>query len=117
MAVLNSLRGQLTGSIHATDAEDPELVQGLIDALELKVGRIIWNGFGTGVEVCHAMVHGGPYPATADGRSTSVGTAAIDRFMRPVCYQNMPNKYLPTSVDEENSLGICRMVNGEIVVS
>lgn len=115
--VLNSLRGQLTGAIHATDAEDPELVQGLIEALELKVGRIIWNGFGTGVEVCHAMVHGGPYPATADGRSTSVGTAAIDRFMRPVCYQNMPNKYLPASVDEDNSLGICRLVNGEVVVS
>ena len=117
ITVLNSLRGQLTGAIHATDAEDPELVDGLIEALELKVGRIIWNGFGTGVEVCHAMVHGGPYPATADGRSTSVGTAAIDRYMRPVCYQNMPNKYLPKSVDEENSLGICRLVNGEVVTN
>jgi NADP-dependent aldehyde dehydrogenase len=117
LAVLNSLRGQLTGSIHATDAEDPELVQDLIDALELKVGRIIWNGFGTGVEVCHAMVHGGPYPATADGRSTSVGTAAIERYMRPVCYQNMPGNYLPEALDDENPQKICRLVDGEVVVS
>jgi NADP-dependent aldehyde dehydrogenase len=110
---LNSLRGQLTGSIHATEADDTELVSRLIEALELKVGRIIWNGFGTGVEVCHAMVHGGPYPATSDGRSTSVGTSAIERFLRPVCYQNMPGRYLPATLDEENSLGINRLVNGE----
>lgn len=111
---LDSLRGQLTGSIHATDDEDTALVKRLIEALELKVGRVIWNGFGTGVEVCHAMVHGGPFPATSDGRSTSVGTAAIERFMRPVCYQNIPDRYLPETLGEENALGIHRLVNGEL---
>ncbi len=116
LSALDSLRGQLTGAIHATDSEDSGLVQDLIDALELKVGRIIWNGFGTGVEVCHAMVHGGPYPATADGRSTSVGTAAIERYMRPVCYQNMPGNYLPAALDDENSQKICRLVDGEVVL-
>jgi 2,5-dioxopentanoate dehydrogenase len=81
--------GQLTASIHATEKEY-ELVSELMDRLTQKVGRLIMNGFPTGVEVCHAMVHGGPYPATTDSRSTSVGAKSIYRFTRPVCYQNMP---------------------------
>jgi alpha-ketoglutaric semialdehyde dehydrogenase len=66
--------------------------------LERKVGRILVNGFPTGVEVSTAMVHGGPYPATSDGRSSSVGTAAIERFLRPVCYQNFPTELLPPAM-------------------
>ena len=73
--------------------------------LEDKVGRIVFNGWPTGVEVGHAMVHGGPFPATADGRSTSVGTLAIERFLRPVAYQNVPAALLPAAVDVDNSLG------------
>lgn len=96
--VLAQLEGQLTGSIHAAEGENTGLVQALIAALELKVGRIIWNGFGTGVEVCNAMVHGGPFPATSDSRTTSVGAAAIERFLRPVCYQNMPSQFLPVDL-------------------
>lgn len=96
--VLAQLEGQLTGAIHAAEGENPALVSRLIAALELKVGRIIWNGFGTGVEVCHAMVHGGPFPATSDSRTTSVGSAAIERFLRPVCYQNMPTQFLPPAL-------------------
>ena len=114
-SVIASLGGQLTGSIHADDAENPALVQRLVDALELKVGRIIWNGFGTGVEVCHAMVHGGPFPATSDSRTTSVGTAAISRFLRPVCYQNMPEAFLPSAVKEANPQGLTRLVDGKLV--
>ncbi len=86
--------GQLTGTIHAA-TEDYQTAKELIDRLNQKVGRIIMNGFPTGVEVCHAMVHGGPYPATTDSRVTSVGTTSIYRFTRPVCYQNMPSSLLP----------------------
>lgn len=92
--ISEKLEGQLTASIHAVDADHDNLNE-LIELLETKVGRLIYNEFGTGVEVCDAMVHGGPFPATSDGRSTSVGTAAIERFLRPVCYQNMPNALLP----------------------
>jgi NADP-dependent aldehyde dehydrogenase len=86
--------------------------QDLLHILEQKVGRIVINGFPTGVEVCHAMVHGGPYPSTTDGRSTSVGTAAIFRFTRAVAYQGMPQALLPAELKNENPLGISRLING-----
>ncbi|WP_133012325.1 aldehyde dehydrogenase (NADP(+)) [Marinomonas flavescens] len=92
--VTDSLEGQLTGAIHISEG-DEVLASRLLKDLELKVGRVLFNGFGTGVEVCSSMVHGGPYPATSDSRTTSVGTAAIDRFLRPVCYQDVPQELLP----------------------
>ena len=88
--------GQLTGTIHASE-NDYATAKELIAFLTQKVGRVIMNGFPTGVEVCHAMVHGGPYPATTDSRVTSVGTGSIYRFTRPVCYQNIPHSLLPVS--------------------
>jgi NADP-dependent aldehyde dehydrogenase len=84
----------------------------LISVLEGKAGRLLVNGFPTGVEVCHAMVHGGPFPATSDSRHTSVGTQAIYRFARPVCYQDFPQAALPAELKNENPLGILRMIDG-----
>jgi len=92
--VLQQLEGQLTASLHFVE-QDENLVRALLPLLERTVGRVIANGWPTGVEVAHAMVHGGPFPATSDGRSTSVGTLAIERFLRPVCYQNFPDSLLP----------------------
>lgn len=94
IAALERLEGQLTATLHVT-AEDTALAKKLLPTLERKAGRVLANGWPTGVEVTHAMVHGGPYPATSDGRSTSVGTLAIDRFLRPVCYQDLPEALLP----------------------
>jgi NADP-dependent aldehyde dehydrogenase len=93
-AVLEHLEGQLTATVHVTD-EDYAIASRLLPILERKAGRILANGWPTGVEVSHAMVHGGPYPSTSDGRSTSVGTLAIERFLRPVCYQDIPDALLP----------------------
>ncbi len=106
-----ALEGHLTATIHGTE-EDLAAHPELIAVLESKVGRLLFNGFPTGVEVCHAMVHGGPYPATSDGRSTSVGTQAILRFVRPFCYQDFPDSALPAELQNGNPLGITRMVNG-----
>jgi NADP-dependent aldehyde dehydrogenase len=86
----------------------------LIAILENKVGRLLINGFPTGVEVSHAMVHGGPYPSTSDGRSTSVGSQAIYRFTRLICYQNFPDLALPAELKSENPLHIWRLVDGEM---
>lgn len=94
LAVVNALGGQLTISVHANES-DVSANAALIDHLETKAGRIVFNSFPTGVEVCKSMVHGGPYPATTDGRFTSVGTEAIYRFARPVCYQGFPQDALP----------------------
>lgn len=110
-AVVNSLQGQLTGTIHGTEnelADHPDL----LEIFSVKVGRIVVNGFPTGVEVCHAMVHGGPFPASTDSRFTSVGTAAIKRFVRPVCYQNVPHTLLPDALKNDNPLKLTRMING-----
>ncbi len=109
----HALKGHLTATLIGTDA-DLAAHQDLIAILERKVGRVIFNGYPTGVEVCHAMVHGGPYPATSDGRSTSVGSQAIFRFSRPVCYQNLPQSILPDELKDNNTLGIMRMMNGEM---
>jgi NADP-dependent aldehyde dehydrogenase len=108
-----SLEGHLTATIHGTEQDLHDFAD-LIAILENKVGRLIFNGFPTGVEVCHAMVHGGPYPATSDGRSTSVGTAAIFRFTRPVCYQGFPDNSLPQELQDANPLGIWRMIDGQM---
>jgi NADP-dependent aldehyde dehydrogenase len=107
----SGLEGQLTAAVHGSDADMAEFGD-LIDILERKAGRVIANGFPTGVEVCHAMVHGGPYPAASDSRSTSVGSQAIFRFARPVCYQDFPQSCLPNELTNENSLGILRMIDG-----
>jgi NADP-dependent aldehyde dehydrogenase len=95
--VAESLEGQLTASLHLVE-DDHALAARLLPLLELKAGRLIANGWPTGVEVSHAMVHGGPFPATSDGRSTSVGTLSIERFLRPVCYQNLPDALLPSEL-------------------
>ena len=109
---LQSLRGQLTATLIG-EIGDLTQYQWLVPVLEQKVGRILVNGYPTGVEVCDAMVHGGPYPATSDSRGTSVGTLAIDRFLRPVCYQNYPDALLPEALRNANPLGLQRLVNGE----
>ncbi|WP_420239320.1 aldehyde dehydrogenase (NADP(+)) [Telmatobacter bradus] len=106
-----ALDGQLTATIFGTDA-DFAAQQELITVLATKAGRVIANAFPTGVEVSHAMVHGGPYPAASDARFTSVGTRAIDRFVRPVCYQDLPDALLPAELQNANPLGILRLVDG-----
>ena len=113
MEIARSLERQLTASVHGTEQDLIEYVD-LIKILETKAGRLIFNGFSTGVEVCPSIVHGGPYPATSDGRSTAVGTRAIDRFSRLVCYQNFPDASLPDELKESNPLGITRLVNGSL---
>jgi 2,5-dioxopentanoate dehydrogenase len=113
LAIARSLEGHLTATIHGTESDLREYAD-LIAILENKVGRIVFNGFPTGVEVTHAMVHGGPYPSTSDGRSTSVGTQSIFRFTRLVCYQGFPESALPDALKDGNPLGIWRMLNGEM---
>jgi NADP-dependent aldehyde dehydrogenase len=110
--VARRLAGQLTVTLHAT-AEDMAQQGALVDILREKAGRLVVNGFPTGVEVSPAMQHGGPYPATTDPRFTSVGTAAILRFARPVCYQNFPAEWLPPELQDGNPRRIWRMVDGE----
>jgi NADP-dependent aldehyde dehydrogenase len=112
LSFAKKLKGQLTATIHGTEEELSDYGE-LIDLLEQIAGRVIVNGFPTGVEVCSAMVHGGPFPSTTDSKSTSVGTAAIYRFTRPVCYQNMPQHLLPEELKNKNVLNISRLVNGE----
>ena len=113
LQVARALSGHLTATLHATESDLREYAD-LVAILERKVGRLIVNGFPTGVEVCHAMVHGGPFPATTDSRTTSVGTLAIQRFTRPVCYQDFPAFALPDELKNENPLGIWRLVDGEM---
>lgn len=110
--VATSLEGQLTATIHA-DPEDGLTLAPLVQTITDKVGRIIFGGFPTGVEVCHAMQHGGPFPSTTDARSTSVGTAAIYRFVRPVAFQDCPDHLLPDALKNSNPLRVLRLKNGE----
>jgi 2,5-dioxopentanoate dehydrogenase len=105
------LGGHLTASVHGTEADLAEHAE-LLGILRRKVGRVIVNGFPTGVEVCASMHHGGPYPATTDSRATSVGTAAILRFARPVCFQDFPQAALPAELQDKNPCGIWRLVDG-----
>ena len=110
--LLDRLEGQLTATLHVEES-DHAVAGELLPVLEEKVGRIVVNGWPTGVDVGNAVVHGGPWPATSDGRSTSVGTLAIDRFLRPVAYQDLPADLQPADVDDANSLGLWRQVDGE----
>ena len=110
--IISGLEGQLTGTIIA---EEGELQSGgnLVEALKNRVGRLIFNGVPTGVEVCPSMVHGGPYPASTDSRITAVGIHSIKRWARPFSYQEWPNALLPDELKNENPLGIERLVNNE----
>jgi len=110
--IAESLEGQLTATVHAS-ASDHALAAQLLPILERKAGRILFNAFPTGVEVSYAMVHGGPFPATSDSRSTSVGASAIDRFIRPVCYQNVPDSLLPACLSSANPANTPRLVDGD----
>lgn len=110
------LQGHLTATVHGTEADFANYGE-LFDVLETKVGRVLINGYPTGVEVCHSMVHGGPYPATTAPQSTSVGTNAIKRFVRPVCFQDYPASLLPDALKNENQLDIWRLVDGELTKS
>jgi NADP-dependent aldehyde dehydrogenase len=111
--VARNLQGHLTATIHGT-GEDLDQHRNLVAILENKVGRLIFNSFPTGVEVCPAMHHGGPYPATTDVHFTSVGTAAIKRFARPICYQNFPPEALPVELQNTNKRGIWRLVDNQL---
>ncbi len=113
LACATAMDGQLTASVHCDETADYEVTRQLIPVLTGVAGRLIYNGYPTGVEVCSAMVHGGPYPATTCANSTSVGTHSISRFTRPICLQNMPDKLLPLPLQRENPLNIFRQVDGE----
>jgi NADP-dependent aldehyde dehydrogenase len=110
--VIASLEGQLTATLQM-DPADEEAAATLIPVIARRVGRILANGWPTGVEVAPAMVHGGPFPATSDGRTTSVGTAAIERFLRPVCFQNLAAALLPPALDDANPWGVARRLDGK----
>ncbi len=112
LKAIQHMQGQLTGSVFG---QVPELddFRDSITLLQSRVGRLIFNQVPTGVEVCHAMVHGGPFPATTDAGATSVGASSIERFLRPVCWQNCPADFLPEALQNNNPLGIMRKVNGQ----
>ncbi len=111
--VAENIEGQLTATVHADESDYGE-VRALLPLLELKAGRILFDGWPTGVEVCHAMVHGGPSPATSDSRTTSVGARAIERYLRPVCYQNVPKRLLPSAIADGNPDELWRRVDGRL---
>ncbi len=111
--IAESFDGQLTAAIHGTPEDLREHAR-LVRILERKAGRIIFNGFGTGIEVCPSMHHGGPYPSTTHSHFTSIGTAAIYRFVRPVCYQGFPDDCLPAELQNKNVTGAWRLVDGEM---
>ncbi|MFL6657814.1 MAG: aldehyde dehydrogenase (NADP(+)), partial [Massilia sp.] len=113
-AIATHLDGQLTATVFVDD-DDRAAALALLPLLERKAGRILVNGYPTGVEVSHAMVHAGPFPATSDSRSTSVGAGAIERFLRPVCYQDLPSFMLPSALQEHNPQQLWRMRNGDLV--
>ncbi|MFA5962483.1 MAG: aldehyde dehydrogenase (NADP(+)) [Sphingomonas sp.] len=109
--VILGLEGQLTATLQIDAADEADAAR-LIPALTRRAGRILANGWPTGVEVSHAMVHGGPYPATSDGRTTSVGSLAIYRFLRPVAFQNLPQALLPVAIGDDNPWHIARRIDG-----
>jgi NADP-dependent aldehyde dehydrogenase len=113
IAVAEHINGQLTATLHMAD-NDTGLARVLVPLLERKAGRLLVNGFPTGVEVTYAMVHGGPSPATSDSRVTSVGAMSIERFLRPVCYQDFPVGLLPESLQDGNPLHLWRLVEGKL---
>lgn len=111
IALLERLEGQLTATLHGTKA-DLATARRALPVLEERAGRILWGGWPTGVEVCHAMVHGGPWPAASSPGTTSVGSLAIERWLRPVCYQSFPETLLPAELRTDNPLGVPRLVDG-----
>ncbi len=111
--VAQGIEGQLTATVHADDSDVDE-ARALLPLLELKAGRILFNGWPTGVEVSHAQVHGGPFPATSDSRTTSVGARAIERFLRPVAYQNVPKSLLPSAIADGNPDHVWRRIDGTL---
>ena len=113
LKTIESLPGQLTATVHLTPDEE-ESSRAFLEAFVEKAGRVLLNGYPTGVEVCPSVQHGGPYPATTDSRFTSVGTAAILRFARPVCFQNFAEKLLPAELQNANKLRIWRQINGRL---
>jgi NADP-dependent aldehyde dehydrogenase len=113
VAVAKHLNGQLTATLHLAE-QDTELARELVPLLERRAGRIVINGFPTGVEVTYAMVHGGPSPATSDSRVTSVGAMSIERFLRPVCYQDFPAALLPEPLQDANPLQLWRLIDGKL---
>jgi len=112
VAVAEKLDGSLSATIHGT-LEDLEAHRDLIAVLRRKVGRLLFNGYPVGLEICHSIHHGGPYPATTHSHFTSIGTRAMHRFVRPVCYQDWPDGHLPMELQNSNPRGILRLVNGE----
>ena len=114
--VVALLEGQLTASLHASEAELPGAAA-LVALLATKAGRLVFNGFPTGVEVAHAMVHGGPYPAASNGAYTSVGTRVLVRWGKLTAFQNFPDAALPDELKEANPLGVCRLVDGKFVTA
>jgi NADP-dependent aldehyde dehydrogenase len=108
---MSSLGGQLAISIHSEDA-DTEWVQSILPQCVAQAGRIVFNGFSTGVSVCWAMTHGGPYPASSNAAATSVGMTAIQRFLRPVAFQNAPAALLPRALAGDNRLRLRRREDG-----
>ena len=116
VTILSKLEGQLTGTLIAEKAEASSYSE-VVDALQNRVGRLIYNGVPTGVEVCPSMVHGGPYPASSDSRFTAVGVNSIKRLVRPFCFQDWPNGLLPSELKNENPMGILRLVNNEQTTS
>jgi 2,5-dioxopentanoate dehydrogenase len=116
VATIAGLEGQLTATLQIGEGDQDHAAK-LLPTLSRKVGRILTNGWPTGVEVTHAMVHGGPFPSTADGRSTSVGTLAMMRFLRPVCYQDVPDTLLPAALQDANPWGLTRRVEGKLEVA
>ncbi|MFD2933724.1 aldehyde dehydrogenase (NADP(+)) [Spirosoma flavum] len=114
---LTTLEGQLTATIYATPTELTQSETDWVSLLQAKAGRVLFGGYPTGVEVSEAITHGGPFPATSDSRSTSVGTGAILRFVRPFTYQSFPNELLPLALQNANPLGIWRNVDGKLTQS
>lgn len=113
LQLAHSFEGQLTSTLHFEDS-DKAKIQQLLPVTEKKAGRIIANGYPTGVEVSHAMVHGGPFPSTSDSRTTSVGASSIDRFLRPICYQDFPSELVPPALQDSNPLSLWRLRDGQM---
>jgi len=113
-AALDAVPGSLTATLHADPEAEADLVRSLLSQVSAKAGRVVWDGWPTGVAVTAAQHHGGPWPATTSVLHTSVGTAAARRFLRPVAYQNLPDALLPPPLQDANPLGLPRRVNGVI---
>jgi NADP-dependent aldehyde dehydrogenase len=111
--VARSFRGQLSAAVHL-EQDDHDIARGLLPILERRTGRIVINAFAHPQEVSYGTVHGGPFPATTDSRFTSVGMTGIDRFLRPVTYQNLPDTLLPEALKNDNALALWRLVDGEL---